>query len=89
MFMSKSSTISMRVDQELKTTADEIFSRLGMTMTQAVTLFLQQVEYHRGLPFAVKLPENESLIAIQDALERRNLTRHESVEAMFDHFDED
>lgn len=71
--MSKTATITMRVDSELKEGVYEIFRELGMTPTQALTTFLMQVKLHRGLPFDVKLPLSdnipnaETLAAFDDA----------------------
>ena len=56
--MSKTSVITTRVDPELKSSAEEILSSLGMTTAQAITMFLKQVELNRGLPFTPRLPES-------------------------------
>ena len=49
--MGKSSTIRARIEPELKGKAENIFHQLGLTTTQAITLFYKQVELKRGLPF--------------------------------------
>lgn len=51
----KTSTISARIDPELKRHVEDIFGELGLTASQAITLFYKQVELHRGLPFALRL----------------------------------
>lgn len=54
--MGKTSTISARIDPKTKEQAERIFEKLGLTASQASTLFYRQVELHRGLPFPVELP---------------------------------
>ena len=56
--MNKTSIITTRIDPELKSSAEEILSSLGMTTAQAITMFLKQVELNRGLPFIPRLPAN-------------------------------
>ena len=54
--MARTDTIHMRISPELKTEADSILSRLGISITDAIHLFLNQVILRSGLPFDVRLP---------------------------------
>ena len=54
--MTKSAMIRARVDPGLKEDAENIFEALGLSATQAITLFYQQVKWVRGLPFEVWIP---------------------------------
>ncbi len=47
----------IRIDEDLKREASELFSRLGLDMSGAVTLFLRQCILRRGLPFSVDIPQ--------------------------------
>ncbi len=53
--MLKTQTIHARVAPELKSKAEYILNGLGMTPSQAITIFYRQIELHRGLPFNVSL----------------------------------
>ena len=53
-------TTSMKLDVEAKEKAKEIFKELGITMGEAVNIFLNQVALHKGLPFEVKIPNEET-----------------------------
>ena len=64
----------------LKHEAEAVFSQLGLSTTEAVTLFYKQVTLHRGLPFAVKLPNAETREALKQAHENENLTEYDGVE---------
>ena len=59
--MSKSSSVYTRVEPELKNQAEQVLSRLGMPMANAINLFLHQVVLHKGLPFDVKIPQRVPL----------------------------
>ncbi|RMF64526.1 MAG: type II toxin-antitoxin system RelB/DinJ family antitoxin, partial [Bacteroidetes bacterium] len=54
--MGKTSTVSARIDPETKRKAEETFRKLGLTASQAITLFYRQVALRKGLPFPVELP---------------------------------
>jgi DNA-damage-inducible protein J len=71
--MTKTSTISARIDPELKNNVDQVFKDLGLTAAQAITLFYKQVELQHGLPFSVKIPTDMTKKALEDAKLRRNL----------------
>lgn len=54
--MAKTETLHIRIDPEVKSKVEAILNRLGMSTTEAVTIFLYQVILQGGLPFSVKLP---------------------------------
>jgi DNA-damage-inducible protein J len=60
--------MTMRVDENLKRKAEELFTDLGMNMTTAVTIFLKQALREQGIPFSISrdLPNNETRKAIDD-----------------------
>ena len=43
-----------------------IFAQLGLNTSDAINLFFHQVEIHGGLPFEVRIPNAETLQALQD-----------------------
>ena len=59
--MSKSSSIYTRVEPELKEQVDQVLSRLGIPMANAINLFLHQIVLHDGIPFDVKIPQKKPL----------------------------
>jgi DNA-damage-inducible protein J len=54
--MSKSAMNRASVDPSLKYEVEDVFERLGLSATQAITLCSQQVKLNRGLPFDVRIP---------------------------------
>lgn len=57
----KTDTFKFRINPEVRKTAEEIFESCGLTMTQAINLFLQQSINAGGLPFAVKAQSDEEM----------------------------
>ena len=59
-------TTSIKLDSDVKQEAQKIFAQLGLTLGEAVNLFLNQVRLNKGLPFEVKIPNEETLQAMQE-----------------------
>lgn len=63
-------SMTIRMNKEVKKEAQKIFNSLGMDMTTAVNVFLRQAIYHRGFPFDVRLEEpNEITYAAMEKSE--------------------
>jgi DNA-damage-inducible protein J len=81
--MSKNTVVRARVEPELKREAEDVFERLGLNTSQAITLFLRQVGLRQGLPFAVELPNRETQETFEDTDAGRNLKRFENADELF------
>lgn len=55
--MEKSATLNLRVNPELKTRAEDILRQLGIPMSTAIDMFLNQITLVGGIPFSVVLPK--------------------------------
>jgi DNA-damage-inducible protein J len=75
--------VRARVQPELKEHAEQIFERLGLNATQAITLFYRQVELRDGLPFDVALPTATTKRTFEATDAGRDLLVCESAEDMF------
>lgn len=65
--MTKSTSVTARIEPDLKRSVEVIFDQLGLTTAQAITLFFRQVEMHQGLPFAVRLYNAETASALEES----------------------
>lgn len=83
--MSKTS-MSIRLDSEVKEQAQQVFSNLGMDMTTAINIFLRQAIQYQGLPFDVRLDENRKLLEVLTDLDQnRNMSQSfESVSGLME-----
>ena len=82
--MSKAAMIRARVDSELKEEAESVLNRLGLTASDAIRLFYKQVVLQKGLPFKVEITNRETLGAIEDIRQRRNLKTARDADDLFD-----
>jgi DNA-damage-inducible protein J len=63
--------INFRIDEELKAKAEVVLSEMGLTMSSALNIFLQQMVNKRALPFAVEAADPFFSKINQELLERR------------------
>jgi DNA-damage-inducible protein J len=82
--MAKSAMIRARVDPRLKEEAENVFEELGLSVTQAITLYYQQVKLMRGIPFEIRLPNETTLQTFAETDAGENIIRFESAQEMFD-----
>ena len=82
--MPKTAVISARIDPELKNGAEEVFKELGLTATQAITLFYKQVELERGLPFVVRVPNDVTAEALEQARTHQGLASFNTLDDLFE-----
>lgn len=60
--MARTSNIYVRVEPNIKEQAELVLERLGIPMSNAVSIFLRQVVMQNGLPFDVKIPNKKPLV---------------------------
>ena len=76
--MSKTS-MSIRLDSEVKEQAQQVFNSLGMDMTTAINIFLRQAIQYQGLPFDVRLDESRKLMEVLGDLDKNRNMRQSFV----------
>lgn len=60
-------TVRARIDSGLKNEVELIFHELGLTTSQAITLFLKKVKIEKGIPFELKIPNETTIKAMNEA----------------------
>lgn len=67
--MAKTENLNIRIEPEIKREAEDTLKYLGLTMAEAVKIFLKQVIITDGIPFEIKKPKynKETLEAIEEA----------------------
>jgi len=66
-------TTSVKLDKQIKEEAKLVFAKLGISMGDAINMFLAQVSMTKGLPFDVKIPNDETKEVFQDILDGENI----------------
>lgn len=70
--------INARIEPKLKASAHRALKKVGLSTSDAITLFLHQVVLHQGLPFDVRIPNAETVRAIK---EMRNVSARKKLPA--------
>ncbi|MDR2598877.1 MAG: type II toxin-antitoxin system RelB/DinJ family antitoxin [Oscillospiraceae bacterium] len=89
--MAKTASLSIRIDPEAKSSADVIFSRFGITIADAVNIFIHKSIMVGGLPFDMTLPNfnEETIIALQEARDiSNNEIQTKSYSSIYEMIDE-
>ncbi len=68
-------TFQLQIDGNLAQKATDIFSRLGLDLQSAVQLFLNRSVQVRGIPFAMRLPDNENTSSKEAIEAMKNMSR--------------
>lgn len=79
--------ITMRMDEDLKLQAEELFADLGLNMTSAFTIFIRQAIREQRIPFTIsrEMPNEETLEAMEEV---RRMKRDPSLGKSYDDVDE-
>ena len=59
-------TVTARVDENVKKEAETLFKKMGLNMSTAMNLFLKKCILEQGIPFELKVPNGETLKAMQE-----------------------
>ena len=67
--------ISIRMDDELKRKAEELFNDLGMNLTTAFTVFVKQSLREQAIPFGIsrEIPNKETREAIEEVQQMKKI----------------
>ncbi|MEX5286315.1 type II toxin-antitoxin system RelB/DinJ family antitoxin [Selenomonas sputigena] len=67
--MTKTATINMRIEPAVKAQAEEVFSSFGISITDAINIFLHASIMEGGFPFQPKQPRynKKTLLAMREA----------------------
>lgn len=55
--MEKTATLNLRVNPTVKERAEEVLSKLGVPMSTAIDIYLNQISLTGGIPFSITLPK--------------------------------
>ncbi len=85
--MAKTDTLHVRVEPSVKQKAEKTLNDLGLSITEAINVFLNQVILNDGIPFEIKKPKyNKATIqALEDTKNQKNLSKtFNNVDEMFE-----
>ena len=81
----QTSMLHIRVDEQTKQRATEALESMGLSVSEAVRLFLHRVVVDQAFPLELKVPNAETRAAMAEgeAIVRQRRTRFATPEAMF------
>ena len=85
--MAKSETIQARINPEIKREAQRILSRLHISMSEAIAVYLTQITLHKGIPFDIKIPNDLTAKTLKESKQGKNLHRVDNVNDLFKELD--
>jgi len=59
--------INTQMKPDLKDEVEKILAKLGMSTTQAIILFFEEIKSKQTIPFDLNIPNEETIAAMQDA----------------------
>lgn len=88
--MTQSSMLHVRLDEETKEKATEALNAMGISVSDAVRLFLRRVVADQAIPFEIKVPnaETRSAMAEADDLIHNHRDRFKTAKALFEELEE-
>ena len=81
--MAKTEYVHVRIEPEIKHDAENVLAEIGLSTSDAITLFFKQIALFRGLPFPVQVPNERTRRAIAETRERENLETFDSFDDWF------
>ena len=94
--MAKSANINIRIDPEIKAKAEKLYSSFGITITDAINIFLHKSIMEGGLPFEMKLPhsnyDNSNVETVMGAADKTvneplQIRKYPSARSVFEELD--
>ena len=83
--MEKTATLNLRVNPVVKERAEEVLSKLGVPMSTAIDMYLNQIYLTGGIPFSVSLPKAPDTINMdlmtEDELHAKLQKGYDDIEA--------
>jgi DNA-damage-inducible protein J len=81
--MSASTMIHVRIDEDTKAQATEALDAIGLSMADAIRLFLRRLVIEQAIPIELKAPNAETRAAMEEARAIRR-ARFPTPDALFD-----
>jgi len=80
--MTKTGAVHSRINQNIKSKAEEILLALGINHSEAINLFYRQIILRNGIPFALDIPNKTTIKAIKEIESGKKLKKFDTVEQL-------
>lgn len=73
------STVSIRVDNEVKEKADKLFNELGMNLSSAINIFLRQAIREQAIPFSISINDEDRIYRDAESFVDKHIAAFEEL----------
>ena len=80
----KNSTVSARVEYDIKTEAEDILQKLGIPVSVVINSLYRQIIYRHGIPFSLTLPTEPRTLDTLSDTELNEKFRHSYEQSLAD-----
>lgn len=81
--IAKTAVVRARINESLKADVEVVLGKLGLSFSEAISLYMVQIKLRHGIPFEIKLPTTTTLKTFKDTDANKNLVRCKSAKDMF------
>ena len=81
--MHRTTTVRARIEPHLKSDVEKLLHRLGISTTEAITMFYNQIRLRKGIPFPVEIPNATTQKTFEATDRSEELRSYDSLEKMF------
>ena len=81
--MAKTAMTHARLTPEVKRQAETILKELGISISAAQEIFYRQIIANRGIPFDLRIPNDRTIQAMEEAREGKG-KKYATVKELFD-----
>ena len=81
--MRRTTTVRARIEPRLKSDVEKLLHRLGMSTTEAITMFYNQIRLRHGIPFSVEIPNATTQKTFESTDRGEDLYSYDNLEKMF------
>ena len=85
--MNRTATVRARIDPNLKSDVEKLLHHLGMTTTEAITIFHSQIRLRKGLPFPVEIPNETTRKTLEATDQGEELNSYDNLDQLFEALD--
>lgn len=79
----KTAFVRARIEPSVKKKAEIVLSKIGLSPSEAISVFYRRIATDKGIPFSLNVPNAETRKAIEEARDTKNLKSYSSAEEMF------
>lgn len=80
----KTATVRARIEPELKFEVESVLNELGLSVSEAIEIYLRQIKLVHGIPFDIRMPNQLTKKTFEQTDRGEDLNYYESTKDLFD-----